>query len=108
MPIPDPLAELAGALGRAVASTTPVGGGCITDTRRVALDDGTVVFAKLDRHAPEAFFASEAAGLHWLPCCRQCEYNRTAYSAVFNLFSPLVLLCDRDIFICRAVTAAPG
>lgn len=62
----EPLAEAAAALGRTVVRSTAVGGGCITDARRVELDDGTVVFCKLDAQPPPAFFAAEAAGLRWL------------------------------------------
>ena len=58
--------ELAAALGRAVVGTAAVHGGCITDARRVDLDDRSTVFAKFDRTAPPEFFESEAAGLRWL------------------------------------------
>lgn len=46
--------------------TTPVPGGSICDAERLTLDDGADLFAKSLTHPPEGFFASEAAGLHWL------------------------------------------
>jgi fructosamine-3-kinase len=49
-----------------VVRSTPVGGGCITDTRRAELDDGRIVFLKVDASAPRGFFEAEAAGLRWL------------------------------------------
>ncbi|HEX7096022.1 MAG TPA: fructosamine kinase family protein [Acidimicrobiales bacterium] len=62
----EPLAQAAAALGRRVVRSDPVSGGCITDTRRVVLDDGTVVFCKLDASPPPELFEAEAAGLRWL------------------------------------------
>jgi fructosamine-3-kinase len=49
-------------LGSAVERSTPVGGGCVSDARRVELADGRSVFAKLA--APEVDL--EAEGLRWL------------------------------------------
>ncbi|HEX2417041.1 MAG TPA: fructosamine kinase family protein [Micromonosporaceae bacterium] len=46
--------------------TTPVPGGSICDAERLTLDDGSDLFAKSLSDPPEGFFASEAAGLHWL------------------------------------------
>jgi len=58
--------QLAATLGRAVRGSSPVHGGCITETRRLDLDDGGTVFAKFDGSAPSGFFESEATGLGWL------------------------------------------
>jgi fructosamine-3-kinase len=47
---------------------TPVGGGSVSTTSRLTLDDGTSIFAKTwpSGDAPDGFFAAEAAGLAWL------------------------------------------
>jgi fructosamine-3-kinase len=47
---------------------TPVGGGSVSATARLTLDDGTSLFAKTWRSGvpPEGFFAAEANGLRWL------------------------------------------
>jgi fructosamine-3-kinase len=53
-------------LGIEVVGTRPVGGGSISDARRVELADGRVVFAKSVQGLPPALLETEAAGLHWL------------------------------------------
>jgi fructosamine-3-kinase len=48
---------------------TPLPGGSICAATRLTLDDGSSIFAKSwpgGGHAPEGFFAAEAAGLTWL------------------------------------------
>ena len=45
---------------------TPLGGGDVADSYRVALDDGSIVFAKTKPGAAPEFFVTEAAGLGWL------------------------------------------
>jgi len=47
---------------------TPVGGGTVSTTSRLTLDDGTSIFAKTwpSGQAPEGYYAAEAAGLTWL------------------------------------------
>jgi fructosamine-3-kinase len=62
----DLRAHVAGALGRDVASMTPLRGGDVADAFRVRLADGSTVFAKTHRRAPPGFFSTEAAGLAWL------------------------------------------
>jgi fructosamine-3-kinase len=49
-----------------VVSATPVSGGCISDGRRVTLDDGRVVFAKSAAGLPSGLLEAEAVGLRWL------------------------------------------
>jgi fructosamine-3-kinase len=58
--------RVAALLGRSVAGTTPVGGGCICPAHRVTLEGGDVVFAKSHPAPPPGFFAVEASGLRWL------------------------------------------
>jgi fructosamine-3-kinase len=53
-------------LGVAVLSARPVGGGCISEARRVELADGRVVFAKSGADLPDDLLTVEAAGLRWL------------------------------------------
>jgi fructosamine-3-kinase len=53
-------------LGAEVVASRPVGGGCISDARRVELADGTVVFAKSGHGLPAGLLAAEANGLRWL------------------------------------------
>lgn len=57
---------VAAALGRRVVRTDPVGGGCISEARRVELDGGDVVFAKSGTGLPAGLLEVEAAGLRWL------------------------------------------
>ncbi len=66
MSLPPPLAAaVADALGAAVRSSSPVGGGS-NHAARVELADGRVAFVKHHPQAPPGAFASEAAGLRWL------------------------------------------
>jgi fructosamine-3-kinase len=53
-------------LGSAVVASRPVGGGCISDARRVELADGRVVFTKSGRDLPDGILDAEARGLRWL------------------------------------------
>jgi fructosamine-3-kinase len=53
-------------LGVDAVSVRSVGGGCISDARRIALADGRVVFAKSGAGLPEGLLAIEAEGLRWL------------------------------------------
>ncbi|MGH8879087.1 MAG: fructosamine kinase family protein [Stackebrandtia sp.] len=46
--------------------STPVGGGSISVTQRLTLDDGTDVFAKFNEDGPAGLLEAEAAGLAWL------------------------------------------
>ncbi len=57
---------IGGALGSAVRTSRPVGGGDVAESHRVDLDDGRRVFAKTHRRPPPGFFTTEAAGLTWL------------------------------------------
>jgi len=57
---------IAEALGVAVRSTRPIGGGDTSDAWRVELDDDTVVFAKTDPDSIVGLFGSEADGLRRL------------------------------------------
>ena len=59
-------AAVAAALGVAVQSVAPVGGGCISDAGRVELADGRTVFAKSGAGLPAGLLEVEAAGLAWL------------------------------------------
>ncbi len=54
------------ALGVEALTATRVGGGDFASSHRVALADGSVVFAKSHRNPPPGFFTTEAAGLAWL------------------------------------------
>ena len=49
-----------------IVGLTPLGGGDVADSYRVALASGSRVFAKTKRGAPPEFFVTEAAGLAWL------------------------------------------
>jgi fructosamine-3-kinase len=61
------LAEaVARALGRPVIRTEPMGGGSISEARRVDLADGTTVFAKSAAGLPAGQLEVEAEGLRWL------------------------------------------
>jgi fructosamine-3-kinase len=53
-------------LGSSVVATAPVAGGDISTATRLRLSDGTTALMKTLPHAPEGFFAVEAAGLRWL------------------------------------------
>ncbi|WP_395690175.1 fructosamine kinase family protein [Nocardioides sp.] len=53
-------------LGSAVVATAPVAGGDISTATRLRLSDGTTALMKTLPHAPDGFFAAEAAGLRWL------------------------------------------
>jgi fructosamine-3-kinase len=53
-------------LGSSVVATAPVAGGDINTSTRLKLSDGRSVLMKTHPHAPEGFFAAEAAGLTWL------------------------------------------
>ncbi len=62
-----PLADAVGsALGSAVTSSRPLGGGDINEAFEVKLADGRVVFVKTNARAPRAMFPAEARGLAWL------------------------------------------
>lgn len=50
-------------LGSSVISTAPVAGGDVSTATRLRLNDGRMVLMKTHPHAPEGFFAVEAAGL---------------------------------------------
>jgi len=66
----EPRATVADAVATAtgVAATTsaPVGGGCVSDARRVVLADGRTVFAKGAGGLPTGLLDVEAAALRWL------------------------------------------
>ncbi|WP_243060614.1 fructosamine kinase family protein [Nocardioides sp. SR21] len=53
-------------LGSSVVATAPVAGGDIATATRLRLSDGTTALMKTLPHAPDDFFADEAAGLRWL------------------------------------------
>ena len=53
-------------LGSAVVATAPVAGGDISTATRLRLSNGTTALMKTLPHAPDGFFAAEAAGLRWL------------------------------------------
>ena len=53
-------------LGSSVVATAPVAGGDIATATRLRLSDGTTALMKTLPHAPDDFFAAEAAGLRWL------------------------------------------
>lgn len=53
-------------LGSAVVATAPVAGGDIATATRLRLSNGTTALMKTLPHAPDGFFAEEAAGLRWL------------------------------------------
>lgn len=53
-------------LGAAVAATAPVAGGDIATATKLRLSSGRSAFMKTLTHAPDGFFAAEAAGLRWL------------------------------------------
>jgi len=53
-------------LGAAVAATAPVAGGDIATATKLRLSSGRSAFMKTLTHAPDGFFAAEAAGLQWL------------------------------------------
>lgn len=59
-------ATLTDVLGEDIVAMEPLGGGDVADSFRVVLVDGRTVFAKTKTGAPEGFFSTEAAGLHWL------------------------------------------
>ncbi len=59
-------ATLARLTGSDAGRTTPLRGGDVADSFRVALDDGRTVFAKTHRNPPPGFFTTEALGLAWL------------------------------------------
>ena len=62
----DFAATLVDVLGEDVVRLEPLGGGDVADSFRAVLADGRTVFAKTKIGAPEGFFSTEAAGLHWL------------------------------------------
>jgi fructosamine-3-kinase len=63
----DPVADaVAAATGVAVTDSAPVGGGCVSDARRVVLADGRTVFAKGAAGLPAGLLDVEAAALRWL------------------------------------------
>jgi fructosamine-3-kinase len=49
-----------------IATSRPVGGGCISDALRIELAGGTVVFAKSGHGLPPGMLDVEARGLRWL------------------------------------------
>lgn len=53
-------------LGSSVVATAPVAGGDTSTATRLRLSNGTTALMKTLPHAPEDFFAAEAAGLRWL------------------------------------------
>lgn len=57
---------VAAVVGSPVVASTPVGGGCIADARRVELADGRVVFTKSGARLPAGLMEVEASGLRWL------------------------------------------
>ncbi len=59
-------ATLARLTGSDAGRTTPLRGGDVAESFRVALDDGRTVFAKTHRNPPPGFFTTEALGLAWL------------------------------------------
>lgn len=58
--------SLATALGSPVRASRAVGGGDINEAYRVTLEDGRIVFVKLNRRSLPGMFAAEARGLEWL------------------------------------------
>lgn len=63
MPLAD---DVAAALGRPVERVTPLGGGSISDARRVDLAGGDTVFAKSGAGLPADLLEVEAEALAWL------------------------------------------
>jgi len=57
---------VAEALNKDVVDLFPLGGGDVSDSYRVQLADGAVVFAKTKENPVPGFFTTEAAGLVWL------------------------------------------
>ncbi|MDG5766780.1 fructosamine kinase family protein [Balneolales bacterium ANBcel1] len=49
-----------------ITDQRPVGGGCINDTTRLKLSDGTTLFVKRNRHSLHDMFVKEAKGLQLL------------------------------------------
>lgn len=68
--------EIDRALGSAVASARPLGGGDINDALEVKLEDGRRVFVKTNARAPRAMFPAEARGLAWLDEARAIRIPR--------------------------------
>ena len=65
--LPDAVAEYVRAQGWGhVATTTPVGGGCINDGARLTTTDGPALFLKRNSSAPPDMFQREAEGLEAL------------------------------------------
>lgn len=62
----DLASQIAALLDRGVVGMSPLGGGDVADSYRVALDGGATVFAKTKIDAVPGFFTTEAAGLRWL------------------------------------------
>lgn len=80
-------------LGSAVVATAPVAGGDISTATRLRLSDGTTALMKTLPHAPEGFFAAEAAGLRWL----------SAATDLGGVAVPEVLGADEECVIIRWV-----
>lgn len=80
-------------LGSAVVATAPVAGGDISTATRLRLSDGTTALMKTLPHAPEGFFAAEAAGLRWL----------SAAADLGGVAVPEVLGADEECVIIRWV-----
>ncbi len=66
----EPTGSPADVIGRAledeVVALVPVHGGDVSESYRVELASGSVVFAKTHRRPPPGFFLTEAIGLAWL------------------------------------------
>jgi fructosamine-3-kinase len=80
-------------LGAAVVATAPVAGGDTSTATRLRLNDGTTAFMKTLPHAPDGFFAAEAAGLRWLG----------EAAATGGVRVPEVLGADRECLVLRWV-----
>ena len=58
----------------------PLGGGCISDTTRLIMDDGESLFLKQHEAAPEGMFHAEAAGLAALSRCGAVKIPRVLHT----------------------------
>ena len=61
--LPQEVSDWLESRGHAISDLSPVSGGCINTTVRVACRDGSAWFVKINRSAPSGMFQGEAAGL---------------------------------------------
>jgi fructosamine-3-kinase len=80
------------ALGRAVATATPLSGGDINDAYRVTLAGGDAVFVKANDHADPAMFPAEARGLAWLEEARALRIPRVLAVSAPDAKEPFLAL----------------